>query len=49
MASDPDLLDAFRKQCVTFGADAAFLLWRGQAGVEEDDLGDILKEFDRAT
>ncbi len=45
MRSDPDLLDAFRKQCKTFGPEAALLLWKGQPGVDQDDLIDIYKEL----
>lgn len=43
--SDPALLDAFRKQCRFLGPDLALLAWLGQAGVDQDDLIDIVKEF----
>lgn len=43
--SDPALLDAFRKQCQHFGHEIALLAWREQAGVNLDDLIDIVKEF----
>ena len=46
MTSNPALLEAFRKQCKTFGADAAFLMWKDQAGVDRDDLLNIVKEFE---
>lgn len=51
-ASDPALLDAFRKQVerVLASGDAAAALglweaWRGQVGVSQDDLVDIIKEM----
>jgi hypothetical protein len=48
MASDPTLLDAFRKQCRHFGPEMAFLVWQGQEGVDQDDLIDIIKEISAA-
>jgi hypothetical protein len=51
MRSDPDLLGAFRKQARTVlaaGDPAAFLglwvAWKDQAGVDRDDLVDVLKQ-----
>jgi hypothetical protein len=44
MASDPDLLAAFRKQCQFLGPGMALLLWKGQKGVDLDDLLDIFKK-----
>lgn len=45
--SDPALIAAFRKQAENMGADLALLLWRGQAGVHDEDLLDVVKELDR--
>lgn len=52
MASDPQLLDAFRKQCIHLRKSGtnpglALLAWEGQPGVDRDDLIDILKEVER--
>jgi hypothetical protein len=47
VASDPDLLDAYRKQCQHFGPWLTLLAWRGQPGVDNDDLLDIAKEIAR--
>lgn len=47
MSSDPDLLEAFRRQCRHVDPALAFLAWRGQDGVDDDDLIDIVKEYDR--
>lgn len=49
--SENGLLDAYRKQCahaVDHGLSAwgVYLMWRGQAGVTDDDLIDIAKELD---
>ena len=50
MASDPALLEAFRKQLHTVirsGNPGAFLglwlTWKDQAGVDRDDLIDVMK------
>jgi hypothetical protein len=48
MASDPDLLQVFRKQCRAVGTELAFMAWLGQEGVDRDDLIDIVKEFNNA-
>ena len=47
MASDPDLLDAYRKQLRSgfMAPGAVLLMWQGQAGIDPDDL---LDEFRRA-
>jgi hypothetical protein len=47
MSSDPDLLEAFRRQCATVGPALAFMAWLDQEGVDRDDLIDIVKDFDR--
>lgn len=47
MASDPALLEAFRRQCRAAGPALAFMAWLDQEGVDRDDLIDIVKEFDR--
>jgi hypothetical protein len=51
LASDPDLLDAFRKQCETvqraLGSPwMAFVAWIDQPSVERDDLIDIAKDVE---
>ena len=50
MASDPELLGAFRKQARTVlaGGDAMALLglwvaWKDQPGIDRDDLVDVLR------
>jgi hypothetical protein len=48
MTSDPALLDAFRKQCQHADPALVFLAWQDQAGVDQDDLIDILKEMSAA-
>lgn len=49
--SDPALLEAFRRQCITVKKAGRsplglLLMWRGEAGVDNDDLVDIAKEVD---
>lgn len=49
MASDPSLLETFRKQCRTLGPWETLLLWKmspetSNGEVELDDLIDIAKE-----
>lgn len=45
MPSDPDLLEAFRKQCQgILGPEMALMAWIGQPGVDMDDLIDIFKQ-----
>lgn len=51
MTSDPDILGAYRRQCETAirqgsTAHLVFLVWRGQDGVDEEDLLDIARELD---
>jgi hypothetical protein len=46
VSSDPDLLEAFRKQCRHFGPGIAFLAWREQRGVDQDDLIDVMKQVE---
>lgn len=43
--SDPDLLDAYRKQLRHMDPSLVFLAWQGQKGITPDDL---LDEFKRA-
>jgi hypothetical protein len=43
--SDPDLLDAYRKQLAHMDPGVIYLAWKGQPGITEDDL---LDEFKRA-
>jgi hypothetical protein len=50
MASDPALLDAFRKQARTVLASGdamaylgLWIAWKDQAGIDRDDLVDVLK------
>ena len=46
--SDPDLLDAYRKQLRNglMAPGAVFLMWQGQAGITPDDLMDEFKKAD---
>lgn len=46
MASDPDLLEAFHKQCQHMDPGLVYLAWRGQPGVDDEDLIDLLKAHD---
>lgn len=46
MNSDPDMLEAFRRQCRSIGPELALLAWtlEAQPDVDRDDLIDIYKE-----
>lgn len=46
--TDPDLLDAYRKQLRSglMPLGAVFLMWQGQAGIDPDDLLDEFKLVD---
>lgn len=43
--SDPDLLDAFLKQCERVGPEVALFVWQGQPGVDPEDLKYIAREL----
>jgi hypothetical protein len=44
--SDPDLLDAFVRQCEHTGAPEMVLsMWEGQPGVDQEDLRHIVREL----
>ena len=49
MASDPDLLEAYRRQLRSglMPPGAVLMMWKGQEGVDLDDLIDEFHKVDR--
>jgi len=43
MASDPDLLQAYRRQLRWLDPSFVFMVWQGHAGIDPDDLLDEYK------
>jgi hypothetical protein len=46
MASDPDLLDAYRQDCNTYGPSVAWVMWEGEPGITPDDLLNVAAKVD---